>query len=138
MFSKKINIVLSISLLAMMLFAVAVPVYAATGDADDLYGLEGIGTGSGLGQKDLKETVGSLIKVALGFLGVIAIIIVLVGGFKYMIAGGSEDKVKEAKQWIISGVIGLAIILAAYAITSFVLTELIGATTEGGGTPSAD
>ncbi len=84
---------------------------------------------SGLGQGDLKETIGRLIKVALGFLGVIAVVIILLGGFKWMVAGGNDEKVAEAKRLIIAGIIGLAIILSAYAITAFVITSLVDATT---------
>lgn len=77
---------------------------------------------------DLRQTIANIINVALGFLGIIAVIIVLVGGFKYMIAGGDESKTKEARGWIISGIIGLAIILSGWAITSFVIGQLIEAT----------
>jgi len=77
---------------------------------------------------DLRQTVANLINVVLGFLGIIAVIIVLVGGFKYMIAGGDNEKTKEARGWIISGIIGLAIILSGWAITSFVIGQLIEAT----------
>jgi len=81
-----------------------------------------------LGNTDVRTTAGNIINVALGFLGIIAVIIVLVGGFKYMIAGGDEGKTKEARGWIISGIIGLAIILSGWAITSFVISQLINAT----------
>ncbi len=77
---------------------------------------------------DLRQTIANIINVALGFLGIIAVIIVLVGGFKYMIAGGDDSKTKEARGWIISGIIGLAIILSGWAITSFVIGQLIEAT----------
>lgn len=77
---------------------------------------------------DLRQTIANIINVALGFLGIIAVIIVLVGGFKYMVAGGDETKTKEARGWIISGIIGLAIILSGWAITSFVIGQLIEAT----------
>ncbi|MFA6521999.1 MAG: hypothetical protein WCT24_00145 [Patescibacteria group bacterium] len=83
---------------------------------------------SGLGTADLKETIGNLIKVALGFLGIVAIVIVLMGGFKWMTAGGNDEKVTEAKKLLIAGVIGLAIILASYAITEFVIGSILGAT----------
>lgn len=83
---------------------------------------------TGLGQNDLKTGIGQLINVALGFLGIVAVIIVLFGGFKWMTAGGNDEKVGEAKRLIIAGIIGLAIILSAYAITSFVLQSLIDAT----------
>jgi hypothetical protein len=84
---------------------------------------------TGLGQQDLKTGIGRLINVALGFLGIIAVIIILFGGFKWMTAGGNDEKVGEAKRLIIAGIIGLAIILASYAITTFVLQSLIDATT---------
>lgn len=86
------------------------------------------GASTGLGQADLKTTIGQLIKVALGFLGVIAVVIILLGGFKWMTAGGNDDKVGEAKRLIIAGIIGLAIILSAYAIASFVITSVVTAT----------
>ncbi len=96
-------------------------------DAEDLLG-DDFSDSSGLGQTDLKETLGNLIRVALGFLGIIAVVIVLMGGFKWMTAGGNDDKVREAKQLLIAGVIGLAIILSAYAITAFVLESVLSAT----------
>ncbi|OGF21050.1 hypothetical protein A2Y83_01815 [Candidatus Falkowbacteria bacterium RBG_13_39_14] len=68
--------------------------------------------------------VASIIKVVLGFLGIVAVVIILIGGFKWMTAGGNEDQVGEAKKWIYSGVIGLLIILSAYALASWVLTQL--------------
>ncbi|MBI4138521.1 hypothetical protein HY479_00015 [Candidatus Uhrbacteria bacterium] len=83
-----------------------------------------------LGSGDVRETAARIINVALGFLGIIAVIIVLMGGFKYMISGGNEEKVAEAKKLIVSGIIGLAIILSAWAITSFVISRLVSATQE--------
>ncbi|MFC1787622.1 Mbov_0395 family pilin-like conjugal transfer protein [Patescibacteria group bacterium] len=82
----------------------------------------------GLGQGDLVSTINSVIKTALGFLGIVAVIVILVGGFKWMTAGGNEDKVKSARKVLVSGVIGLVIILAAYALASFVIGALVDAT----------
>ena len=81
-----------------------------------------------LGNRDPRSIVTQIINTALGFLGVIAVIIVLLGGFKWMTAGGNEDKVKEAKKLLGTGIIGLVIILAAWGIARFVLTQLINAT----------
>lgn len=83
---------------------------------------------TGLGNQDFETTVGSIISVVLGLLGIVAVVIVLIGGFKYMTAGGNTDKTQDAKKLLIAGVIGLAIILSAYAITSFVLSSLLNAT----------
>lgn len=96
-------------------------------EAEDILD-EDFGDTSGLGQADLKQTIGQLIRVLLGFLGVVAVVIILLGGFKWMTAGGNDEKVAEAKRLIIAGIIGLAIILSAFAIASFVISSIIGAT----------
>ena len=82
----------------------------------------------GLGGQDIRTTVASIIRVAMGLLGIVAVVIILIGGFTWMTAGGNDDKVAEAKKWIFAGIIGLAIILSAYALSSFVIARLIEAT----------
>lgn len=83
----------------------------------------------GLGDADVKDIVNNIIGVILGFLGLIAVVLILIGGFMWMTAGGNEDRVATGRKYIINGVIGLIIILAAYAIASFVITNLQTATT---------
>ncbi|MFA7601214.1 MAG: hypothetical protein WCY43_03240, partial [Patescibacteria group bacterium] len=61
-------------------------------------------------------------------LGIVAVVIVLLGGFKWMTAAGNEDKIGEAKKLLGAGVVGLVIILAAWGITTFVLNTLMDAT----------
>ena len=87
-----------------------------------------LGKEAGFGIKTIYETVGSIIRVALGVVGLIAILLVIYGGFKWMTSGGSEEKVDEAKKILYSGIIGLVIILSAYALSSFVLKTLTTAT----------
>lgn len=96
-------------------------------NANDL-GVGAIQNDIKLGGGDVRQTAARIINVALGFLGIIAVVIVLVGGFKYMVSGGNEEKTTEAKNLIVSGIIGLAIILSAWAITSFVISNLLSAT----------
>ena len=83
---------------------------------------------TGLGTKGLKETIGAILNVLLTFLGIIAVLIILLGGFKWMTSQGNTEKVDEAKKLIGAGVVGLVIILAAYAIVRFVLTTVFDAT----------
>lgn len=129
--SNKMKLAIQIGAVLFMLTLAIAPVLAAEDTVLDP-GVDIVGQATGLGNKDLRETIGAIIRVALGFLGVIAVVVVLIGGFKYMTAGGSDDKVGEAKKWIISGIIGLAIILCAYAITHFVIDRLMQATTGTG------
>lgn len=103
----------------------------------DTFGLNEVNTGlsvngqNALGNKDLRTTIGDLIRVALSLLGVVAVVIILIGGFKWMTAGGNEEKVTEARKLIFSGIIGLAIILSAWAIAIFVIEQLSSATGSG-------
>ncbi|MDD3285720.1 MAG: pilin [Patescibacteria group bacterium] len=88
---------------------------------------EGFGD-NGLGNTDPRTTVARLINVAMLFLGIIAVVIILLGGFKWMTAGGNEDKVGEAKKLMGAGVVGLVIVLSAWGIANFILGRLITAT----------
>ncbi len=123
---KLIGFVSSLGLAATLV----APTYVLAADSlntNDL-GVDAIGGSIKLGSGDVRQTAAKIINVALGFLGIIAVVIVLLGGFKYMVAGGSEEKTSEARKLIVSGIIGLAIILSAWAITSFVISRLVSAT----------
>ncbi len=123
-----------ISLFVISLFLVPFLMASPVGASEDFFGMglvngtEGDGESIVLGQKDPRTMVAQIINVALTVLGIVAVVIVLLGGFKWMTAGGNEDKVSEAKKLLGAGVIGLVIILAAWGIASFVLNELIKAT----------
>lgn len=80
------------------------------------------------GGTDLVGIVGNVVKIVLTLLGVIVLVIIVYAGFLWMTAGGNEDQVKKAKQWLINAIIGLALVLSAYAISSFVVTNLSSAT----------
>lgn len=98
-------------------------------------GLE-YGAQTGLGSQDVRVTIANIIRIALGLLGMVALVIILWGGFIWMTAGGDENKVATAKKILFNGFIGLIIIMSSYAITSFVINKLVGATTgteENGG-----
>jgi hypothetical protein len=87
-----------------------------------------VASATGLGSQDVRQTIGKIINVALSLLGIVVLVIIIYGGFLWMTAGGNDDKVSEAKKWIFGGIIGLVIILSAYAIASFVISNLVSAT----------
>ncbi len=89
--------------------------------------LSTVGDSAGLQDTDLRVVVGNLIRVFLGILGVLALILVMYAGFTWMTAGGNAEKVDKAKKILINGVIGLLIIAASYAITSFIVRSVEGA-----------
>lgn len=91
-------------------------------------GLADVGTYAGLGSKTLPQVIGNVIKVVLSLLGLIATVILIAGGFMWMTSGGSEEKVKKAKQLMGSAVIGMVIVLLAWTAATFLIGELTGVT----------
>ena len=79
--------------------------------------------------------VGTIIKAFLGLLGIIFVILIIVAGFNWMTAGGDEAKIEKATSTIRSAVIGLIIVVAAYAITYFVFANLPGGSSSCGTPP---
>lgn len=86
------------------------------------------GTAIGLGTKDIRETIASIIIVTLGILGIVVTLIIIAGGFRWMTAGGNEENVTQAKKIISAGVIGLLIIVVAYALSTWIFNVILQAT----------
>ena len=86
------------------------------------------GEAIGLGQEDPRIIVAKIIRIFLGFLGIIAVILIVYAGWLYMTAEGEEDKTEKAKKILKGAIIGLIICLASFAIASFILNKLINAT----------
>ena len=122
---------LALTILIIPLLTIQVSTVAAEEGLDAAGGLldttVGEGSGTGLTQSDLPTVIGNILKVVLSFLGLIALIIIVYGGFMWMTAGGTQEKVETAKTLMINGIIGLVIIVLAYAIAGFILTSIIEA-----------
>ena len=88
---------------------------------------------TGLSAQDPRITIARIIQIGLGLLGTIAVVLVIYAGFLWMTAAGNEDKIKRAKDVLKAAVIGLVIILSAFAIVSFVLNNLTQAINGPGG-----
>jgi len=84
-----------------------------------------------LGQTDIRIIVARIIEVFLGLLGMIAVVLIIYGGWLWMSAAGDAAKIAAAKKTLINAVIGLAIILSSFGITQFIISRLISATSGG-------
>ena len=128
---KKIFFTLAISVLVIIpVFTVALTANAQSQADNMLWG--GYETNvqelSGLGNNDPRQMASQVVNIMLGFLGIIAVVIILLGGFKWMTASGDEAKVDEAKKLIGAGIIGLVVVLAAFGVAQFVINALYDAT----------
>lgn len=106
---------------------------AAFAQSTDVFGLEAVDQNIALGNSDIRVIVMRIIRAALGLLGIIALVIILYAGYTIMTSGGQEDKISSGKKILINGIIGLAIILSAFSIVSFILNRLSDATGMGAG-----
>ncbi len=92
-------------------------------------GEKAYGVEPGAEPKSIAEIVGGIISAFLTLLGVIAVILILYGGYLWMTARGKEERVTKAKDTLEAAVIGLIIILTAYTISYFVIKWITAAAT---------
>lgn len=74
--------------------------------------------------KDINLALSNLVNLILGFITMIAVLVIIYGGVLYLTSMGNEENSKRAKQTIASGIIGLVICGLAYAIVLAVKTLL--------------
>ncbi|MFH1193691.1 MAG: hypothetical protein V1661_01710 [bacterium] len=119
-FLKKLSFAITLALFT------ALPAFAQYG-LNETAGSAGLNTG--LATKSVPEIVGSIIGMALSLLGILFLILMLYGGYTWMTSYGAEAKITKAKNLIVDALIGLIIVLAAYAITTFIIGALIPTST---------
>ena len=126
---KKIFFLITIcSLLLLPVLVLAAGLGDASANLGDVVG------GSGL-QSDLPATLGMVIKATLSLVGTIFLILTVYAGILWMIASGHEEQIEKATGIIKASIIGLFIVMSAYAITYFVTNKLgAGSTGSSGST----
>ncbi|OQB44510.1 MAG: hypothetical protein BWY03_00032 [Parcubacteria group bacterium ADurb.Bin159] len=117
--NKTLNIFLILIIIGTVL-GITSPVFAA----ELTEGMEEVLTTSQLPTTPLVTVIGNIIKWVLGFLGLIATIIIIIGGFQWMSSGGNQEKIDKAKKLMINGLIGLIIVVLAYSISWFIIRAI--------------
>jgi hypothetical protein len=75
---------------------------------------------------DLNSTITLIINGIIFVIGIVAVVMIILGGITYATSQGDPGKVKKGKDTILYGIIGLVVALLAYAIVTFVLGALKG------------
>ena len=81
-------------------------------------GVDGVGN-------TVHRLVGNVVNVIFGIVGVLAVLMMVLGGFQMMTSTGDPGKIKKGKDTIIWGIIGLCVTLFSYVIVNFVLTAIV-------------
>jgi len=115
--------------------AIPVSVYAAPGDGNLQGSLCGgvdlnISGGGTCVNQEADTQVNDTIKLALNLfsavVGIIAVVMIIVGGIQYITSGGDSGNVTKAKNTILYAVIGLVVVALAQIIVKFVLNRFVG------------
>ena len=77
------------------------------------------------GGSDLIGSITGIINAVIAVLGIVAVIVIIMGGISYMTSSGDAGKVKKAKDTILYGIIGLIIVVLAFAIVNFVIVNIL-------------
>lgn len=125
MLSKTVTLVVALALLTSLAVVVAPNYVNAEDNASDEV-CKSIGgcvddEGKNLGEESIQGVVKTIINVISAIAGIIAVIMIVVGGLKFVTAGGSSESVSSAKNTIIYAIVGLIVIAFAQAIVRFVL-----------------
>lgn len=82
--------------------------------------LAGADCGGGGGAR-ISGVLRRVINILSAIVGVVAVIMIIIGGFKYIASGGDASKVASAKNTVIYAIVGLIIVAMAQVIVRFVL-----------------
>lgn len=80
--------------------------------------------GCGSGQGRIQDAIRTVINILSAVGGIIAVIMIIIGGFKFLTAGGDSNSVSSARNTIIYAIVGLIVIAFAQVIVRFVLQKV--------------
>lgn len=126
--SKIVTALLTIGL-GIALVATPVSALGEGGASAGIGAARGDNTPSNLANGD-SSIIKRAINIMLFAVGVLSVVMLIFGGFRYVISGGKKESVTNAKNTILYAIVGLLVAVFAYAIINFIL----GAALSGGST----
>ncbi len=85
----------------------------------------GTGLGGGItSESTLTGFILRIINIALALAGLIAVLFLIIGGFRYITAGGNEDASGSAKKIILNAVIGIIVVILSFVVVRVVSNTL--------------
>ncbi|PLS81075.1 hypothetical protein CYG49_02995 [Candidatus Saccharibacteria bacterium] len=75
----------------------------------------------------------TVVNILLFVVGAVAVIMLIIGGIRYVISGGDQGAVTSAKNTILYAIVGIVVAFLAYALVNFVITQLNTSAPAAGG-----
>ncbi len=115
--------------LILVLSSLALPMVAFTAQGDVFdNGLQRLPSASDTiaagGANGIFDFLGTIADWLLSLLLVLAVIMILVAAFKYLFAGGDDEKIKSAHKMLIYAAVSIAVALLAQAVI-FIVTSIV-------------
>lgn len=125
----KKNILIAASIVALgavMIALTGVPVGAAScGSAKQCIDQGLTASGASGTSGDLSTILTTVTNILLFLMGAVSVIMIIIGGFRYVTSQGDQTQMQSAKNTILYAVIGVVVSIAAYAIVSFVVAQFV-------------
>ena len=122
---------MTLSLIIALSFGIVSGTFARSiSDAEGILGT--FSEKTGLPEGTVTGQTSSAINVVLSLVGIIFFVLCVYAGFVWMTAQGDEEKISNARNTLITAVIGMSLTVGAYGITSFVVNELSSQLSGGG------
>lgn len=100
---------------------------------------DGAAAARGLQQvADLSATFQTISSVLLFIVGAISVIMLIIGGLRYVVSGGDSAAVQGAKNTILYAIVGIIVALLAYAAVSFVINSFASTGSAAGAVPATN
>lgn len=114
-----------VALMLVLGFAVlATPVTVSAVDTTQVEnGINAVGGGGTTGD-DLPKLIQNIINILLFIAGAVAVVMIILGGIRYITSNGDQAQVKAAKDTILYSVVGLVVAILAFSIVNFVVSKL--------------
>ena len=122
--SRQITNVLAV----IAIFALAIVPLTGFAQSDDIFGGFEPGDVPQLESETqtLSDLITKILRVLLSIVGLVAVVFLVWGGFKYMSSQGDEEKTGDAKKTIVNALIGVVIVILAYALVVIVYNVVSG------------
>ena len=128
----RLRIILAVAVLIAMfgLLAFHSPAHVSALNANQQAICDSIGSGtdcgtSSNGNTDVNSVIRTAINLFSGIVGVVAVIMIVTAGFKYITSGGDSAKLTSAKNTLVYALIGIVIVVLSQAIVKFTLTKTL-------------
>ena len=129
------NIILACSMIMIAAAPVAVVSSVAASSAVNIdqsvcggtgFNLNGAGSCNSVGESGFQSLLDKVVNIFSAVVGIIAVIMIIVGGLRFITSGGDSSRVGAAKTTIIYALVGLVVVVLAQLIVHFVINQATG------------